>query len=188
MFPPEVGGGEPEPVKLLVGKTKLSGTQVIDAAHILSLIGSKLRSVEGIQTVDNETLRIIYEQIQELSNMGEDEQARLLREFVDTELVAGKLSSSLNFDESFEIWKKGRLHMAIVEFANGWGLDSQILEKSVSAFSGPQTAAIPYIDELIASVDISKATDQPIGNRLSHNMKLVKELPIWIAGIKARFN
>ena len=188
LFPPEVGGGEPEPVRLLVGKTKLSGTQVIDAAHILSLIGSKLRSVEGIQTVDNETLRIIYEQIQELSNMGEDGQARLLREFVDTELVPGKLSSSLNFDESFEIWKKGRLHMAVVEFANGWGLDSELLEKSVSAFSGPQTAAIPYIDELIASVDLSKATNQPIGNRLSHNMKLVRELPIWIAGIKARFN
>ena len=74
----------------------------------MTLICSKLRSVEGIQTVDNETLRIIYEQIQELSNMGEDEQARLLREFVDTELVPGKLSSSLSFDESFEIWKKGR--------------------------------------------------------------------------------
>ena len=188
LFPPEVGGGEPEPVKMLVGKTKLSGTQVIDAAHILSLIGSKLRSVEGIQTVDNETLRIIYEQIQELSNMGEDEQARLLREFVDTELVPGKLSSSLNFDESFEIWKKGRLHMAIVEFANEWGLDSQLLEKSVSAFSGPQTAAIPYIDELIASVDITKATNQPTGIKLSHNMKLVKELPIWIAGVKSKIN
>lgn len=78
--------------------------------------------------------------------------------------------------------------MAVVEFANGWGLDSELLEKSVSAFSGPQTAAIPYIDELIASVDLSKATNQPIGNRLSHNMKLVRELPIWIAGIKARFN
>ena len=49
--------------------------------------------------------------------------------------------------------------MAVVEFANGWGLDSELLEKSVSAFSGPQTAAIPYIDELIASVNLSKATN-----------------------------
>ena len=74
----------------------MSGTQVIDAAHILILIGSKLRTVEGIQTVENEKLMIIYEKIQELSNKGEDGQARLLREFVDTELVPGKLSSSLN--------------------------------------------------------------------------------------------
>ena len=97
-------------------------------------------------------------------------------------------SSSLNFDESFEIWKKGRLHMAIVEFANEWGVDSQLLEKSVSAFSGPQTAAIPYIDELIASVDLSKATNQPTGSKLSHNMKLVEELPIWIVKVKAKYS
>jgi len=64
--------------------TKLAGTQVIDANHILSLIGSKVTSPNGVQTVDGETLRIIYEQIQELSNMGEYEQAQLLKEFVDT--------------------------------------------------------------------------------------------------------
>ncbi|QHI73070.1 type I restriction endonuclease subunit R, EcoR124 family [Aminipila terrae] len=93
-------------VRPLVGKTKLAGTQVIDAAHILSLIGSKVGNVDGIQTVDDETLRIIHEQIQELSNMGEDEQALLLKEFVNTELVPGNLSSNLNFDEAFEAWKK----------------------------------------------------------------------------------
>ena len=78
--------------------------------------------------------------------------------------------------------------MAIVEFANEWGVDSQLLEKSVSAFSGPQTAAIPYIDELIASVDLSKATHQTTGSKLNHNMRLVKELPIWIVSVKVKFN
>ena len=94
-------GTPPSPmiVRPLVGKTKLAGTQVIDATHILSLIGSKVGSVGGIQTVDDETLRIIYEQIQELSNMGEYEQSQFLKEFVDTELVPGNLSSSMNFDE-----------------------------------------------------------------------------------------
>src|SRR5699024_1649842 len=84
--------GEPpgkEPVIPLVGKTKLSGTQVIDAKHILSLIGSKVKTKKGVQTVDSETLRIIYEEIQELSDMGEDQQAKLLKEFVETELVPG---------------------------------------------------------------------------------------------------
>ena len=78
--------------------------------------------------------------------------------------------------------------MAIIKFANEWGLDSQLLEKSVSAFSGPQTAAIPYIDELIASVDLTKATNQPTGIKLNHNMKLVKELPIWIVSARAKYS
>lgn len=56
------GPGDPVPsiIKPLVGKTKLAGTQVIDAAHILGLIGLKVSIVGGIQTVDGETLRIIY--------------------------------------------------------------------------------------------------------------------------------
>ncbi|NLB43448.1 MAG: DEAD/DEAH box helicase family protein, partial [Clostridiales bacterium] len=44
--------GEPpedEPVIPLVGKTKLSGTQVIDANHILGLIGSKVKTDKGVQ-------------------------------------------------------------------------------------------------------------------------------------------
>ncbi|MEB9855553.1 HsdR family type I site-specific deoxyribonuclease [Bacillus cereus] len=188
LFPPAVGGGEPELVKPLVGKTKLAGTQVIDAAHILSLIGSKVGSADGVQTVNSETLRIIYEQIQELSNMGEDEQARLLKEFVDTELVPGNLSSSLNFDEAFEVWKKGRLHVAITEFADEWGLDNQLLEKSVEAFSISQPDVIPYIDELTSSVDFAKATNQSAGNKLRHNMELIKQLPAWMCDMKEKYS
>src|SRR5699024_2124252 len=45
--------GAPEPITsptVLVGKTKLSGTQVIDASHIINLIGSKTTSSNGKQT------------------------------------------------------------------------------------------------------------------------------------------
>lgn len=183
--------GTPHPsviVRPLVGRTKLAGTQVIDAAHILSLIGSKVGSVDGIQTVDDETLRIIYEQIQELSNMGEDEQAVLLKEFVDKELLSGNLPSSLNIDESFEIWKKVRLKKAVDAFAQAWGLDNQLLAKSVEAFSMSQPDVIPYIDELISSVDFTKATNQTKGNKLTHNMELIKHLPSWISGIKEKYS
>ncbi|WKB36437.1 hypothetical protein QS257_04815 [Terrilactibacillus sp. S3-3] len=121
----------PTPTNPLVGKTKLAGTQVIDANHILSLIGSKVTSTNGVQTVDSETLRIIYEQIQELSNMGEYEQAQLLKKFVDTELVPGNLSIGLNFDEAFEVWKASKLNSAVEDFSNEWGLDSELLRKSV---------------------------------------------------------
>ncbi|KOS00909.1 type I restriction endonuclease subunit R, EcoR124 family, partial [Paenibacillus polymyxa] len=141
----------PTPTNTLVGKTKLAGTQVIDANHILSLIGSKVTSPNGVQTVDSETLRIIYGQIQELSNMGEHEQARLLKEFVDTELVPGNLSSSLNFDEAFEVWKASKLQNLVVDFSLEWGLDSELLGKSVNSYSTSQPDVVPYINELISS-------------------------------------
>lgn len=183
--------GPPPPptiVRPLVGKTKLAGTQVIDAAHILSLIGSKVGSVDGIQTVDDETLRIIHEQIQELSNMGEDEQAVLLKEFVDTELVPGNLPSSLNFDESFEAWKKIRQKRVVDIFAGAWGLDAELLNKSVASYSDSQPDVIPYIDELTRSVDFDKATNQSAGNRLRHIMTLTKELITWIAETKQKYS
>lgn len=183
------GPGDPVPsiIKPLVGKTKLAGTQVIDAAHILGLIGSKVSNVDGIQTVDGETLRIIYEQIQELSDMGEDNKAHLLKEFVDTELVPGNLSYNLNFDEAFDIWKQNKLKAKINELADEWGIDRDWLFKSVNAFSMGQAGPIPYIDELTKSVDYDKATDKSAGNKLKHMMTLTKKLPEFIAETKEKY-
>ncbi|WP_430112036.1 type I restriction endonuclease subunit R, EcoR124 family [Paenibacillus sp. B1-33] len=178
----------PTPVNTLVGKTKLAGTQVIDANHILRLVGSKVTSPNGVQTVDSETLRIIYEQIQELSNMGEYEQAQLLKEFVDTELVPGHLSSDLNFDEAFEVWKASKLHKAVIDFASEWGLDRKLLGKSVNSYSISQPDVVPYINELISSVNFSTATNQTAGNLLKHNMTLTSKLPAWMAEIKQKYS
>jgi len=178
----------PTIIKPLVGKTKLAGTQVIDAAHILSLIGSKVGSSDGIQTVDDETLRIIHEQIQELSHMGEDEQAVLLKEFVDTELVLGNLPSSLNFDESFEAWKKRSQQSAVYAFAREWGLEAELLSESVGSYNDSLPDVVPYIDELAKSVDFDKAANQSAGNRLRHIMALTKELPTWIAETRQKYN
>lgn len=178
----------PLPVNTLAGKTKLAGTQVIDANHILSLIGSKVTSPYGVQTVDKETLRIIHEQIQELSNMGEHEQAQLLKEFVDTELVPGNLSSDLDFDEAFEVWKARKVQNAVIDFASEWGLNSELLLKSVKAYSTSQPDVIPYIDDLRSSVDFNKATNQTAGNMLMHNISLSKKLPEWIAEIKKKYS
>lgn len=183
-------GTPPTPTNMrpLVGKTKLAGTQVIDAAHILSLIGSKVDSVDGIQTVNDETLRIIHEQIQELSNMGEDEQAALLKEFVDTELVPGNISSSLNFDESFEEWKKSKLDHSVYDFAEEWGLDAQLLRESVASYSCSQPTVVPYIDELTKGVIFENAANQSAGNRLRHIMALTKKLTVWMAETKQRYD
>jgi len=174
-------------IKPLVGKTKLAGTQVIDAAHILGLIGSKVSNVGGIQTVDGETIRIIYEQIQELSDMGEDNKAHLLKEFVDTELVPGKLSYNVNFDDAFDLWKHDKLKVDINDLADRWGIDRDWLNKSVNAFSVTQREVIPYIDELTKSVDYDLATDKSAGNKLKHMMILTRKLPEMIAEMKQKY-
>jgi len=183
------GSGDPIPstIRPLVGKTKLAGTQVIDAAHILGLIGSKVSNVGGIQTVDGETIRIIYEQIQELSDMGDDNKAHLLKEFVDTELVPGKLSYNVNFDDAFDIWKHDKLKAEINDLADRWGIDREWLYKSVNAFSVTQCEVIPYIDELTKSVDYDRATDKSAGNKLKHMMILTRQLPELIAEMKQRY-
>ncbi|MDD4689728.1 MAG: HsdR family type I site-specific deoxyribonuclease [Eubacteriales bacterium] len=172
----------------LVGKTKLAGTQVIDAAHILKIIGSKVSSIGGVQVVDGETLRIIYEQIQELSNMGEYEQAQLLKEFVDCELVPGNLSSMVNFDSAFGVWKAEKLKSAVDDFAVEWGLNGELLEKSVESYSASQPDVVPYINDLIIGMDFSKATNQTAGIILRHNMSLTSKLPEWIAEIKQKYS
>src|SRR5690625_4487299 len=84
--------GEPDSITIptsLPGKTRLVGTQMIDASHILELIGEKATMSNGKQEVDSETLRIIYQQIEELSNLGNYEKAELLKEFVEEELQPG---------------------------------------------------------------------------------------------------
>ncbi len=174
-------------IKPLVGKTKLAGTQVIDAAHILELIGSKVSNVDGKQTVDGETLRIIYEQIQELSDMGEDNKAHLLKEFVDTELVPGKLSYDSNFDDAFDIWKQEKLKANINELADEWGIDRDWLYKSVNAFSVGQAEVIPYRDELAQNVDYDRATDKSAGSKLKHMMNLTQRLPELMAEMKQKY-
>lgn len=179
---------EDEPIIPLVGKTKLSGTQVIDANHILSLIGSKVKKDKGVQTVDRETLRIIYEEIQELSDMGEDEQAKLLREFVETELVPGNLSSDLSFDELFDNWKQEKVIKEVQNFAEDWGIDETLLYKSVNSFSVVREDEVPYIADLSKSVDFNKAKKREAGNQLEHTMTLInKALPEWLVEIKQKY-
>ena len=179
---------EDEPIIPLVGKTKISGTQVIDANHILSLIGSKVKKDKGVQTVDRETLRIIYEEIQELSDMGEYEQAKLLREFVETELVPGNLSSDLSFDELFDNWKQEKVIKEVHDFAEDWGIDETLLYKSVNSFSVVREDEIPYIADLSKSVDFNKANKQEATNQLEHTMTLInKALPEWLVEIKQKY-
>lgn len=178
---------EIEPIQPLVGRTKLSGTQVIDADHILGLIGERVSHQDGIQTVDTETLRIIHQQIQELSDMGEDDQAKLLKEFVDTELVTGQLSSNSRFDDLFEEWKDKKIYREIDKFAKKWGIDSDLLAEYIKEYSPNKKDIIPYIDDLQRSINYQAALE-PEANPLLHTMVLVNEaLPEYVVEMKRKY-
>jgi type I restriction enzyme R subunit len=58
----------------------------------------------------------------------------------------------------------------------------------VNAYSTSQPNVVPYIHDLISSVDFSKATDKSAGNMLKHNMILTTKLPEWIAENKQKYN
>ena len=181
----EEGDDSPTP-PTLTGK-KLAATQVIHANHILNLIGSKTTSSNGRKTVDTETLRIIYQQIEELSNLGEHEQAKLLKEFVVEELQAGNISNDINFDRAFEDWKNGKKREFIYEVAKEWGVDGKIFEKTVDAYSITSPEDIPFIDDLIGSLDFSAATKKQGANQLMHNFALTPYLTKVVPQIKTKF-
>lgn len=182
-------GPDPDPVvvRTLVGRTKLAGTQVIDANHILGLIGSKVSNVNGVQSVDDETLRIIHEQIQELSDMGEDIKANMLREFVDTELVKGNLEYGINFDDAFDSWKLNKLKIEADIISEKFGISSEWLLKAVNSFEISKPSIIHYIDEITKSVDYEKASDKSAGNKLKHIMTMTKVLPERILDLKVKY-
>lgn len=178
----------PTPTNPLAGKTKLAGTQVIDASHILNLIGSKATSSNGKQTVDTETLRLIYQEIEELSNLGDHEQAELLKEFVQEELEPGNVSSEMNFDEAFEQWKKNKKNKIIYEISSEYGIDGAIFEKSVDAYSTTTPEDIPYIDDLVSSIDFQSATNKLGKNQLEHTFELTTYLKKVIPTIKSKYD
>lgn len=171
----------------LEGKVRLVGVQEINASYIISLIGKQITKNGEIQAIDDETKRIIYEQIQELSNMGDHIQAELLRQFVDEIVIPGKTSKGESFDVAYENWKKSGMIEEIHRFADQWGVDCGILERAVDSYSLNEPNTVPYIDEIVSSVDYERALNKEASNILEHNMNLTEALPKWVVEVKKKF-
>ena len=140
-----------------------------------------------VQTVDAELLRLIYEQIQELSDNGDAESATLIREFVEKELITGHIPSEVDFDVAFKNWKKDKLKLEVKQFSEFWGIQNlEIMIKSIYSYTESQSGVIPYIDEINQSVDFESALNKENENRLNHIIKLMEELPVWIRSIQSR--
>ena len=180
---------DPPIIRTLQGRTKLANTQVIDAGHILNLIGNKVITTGKVQTFDAEFLRLIYEIIQQLSDNGEAETAALIREFVEKELITGHIPSDIDFDVAFKNWKKEKLKLEVKQFSEFWGItNSEILIKSVNSYSENKNDNIPYIDEIIESIDMDIAQNKENNNRIKHSIDLGKKLPSWIQEVRSKFS
>lgn len=182
-------GEDQDPGTVIVrplGKTKLIDAEVINADYILKLIGKKTYTVGEVQCVDDETLRIIYEQIQEVSDMGDSVKAELLKRFVDEELLQGKVLSSTPFDAAFEQWCDEKAKELVGRLAAKWGLDKELLAKTVEAYDISEPEKIPYMEDLIKSLDYEHASEKA-ANVLAHNMELRGKLPKEIKEIKRKY-
>ncbi len=58
--------------------------------------------------INNNNLILILEQIQELSNLGENELAESLKTFINEEFLPGHLSADTDFDMAFNACQENR--------------------------------------------------------------------------------
>lgn len=186
LFPRETGGDDWIP-KDLKGRTKLQGSQIIDAQSLFALIGNKTTNEGGFQVINDNNLVLILEQIQELSDLGEHELAEALKTFINEELVTGKLSASVDFDVAFKEWQENRQFAVIKEFAGQWGIGSDLLRKSLQEYNTSKPGEVPYRNEIATTLDPDQATNEFAGNKLKLNMNLNKVLPQWIAETKQKY-
>lgn len=174
-------------VKKLTGRTKLQGTQVIDSQSLFKLIDKKTTNKDGVIVINDNNLVLILEQIQELSNLGENELAESLKTFINEKLVTGRLPVSVDFDTAFKEWQENRQYSVVEEFAIEWGIDSELLKKSLSEYNVKKPDEIPFRDEIAKTIDPDKAINEFSGSKLKLNMELSKVLPNWMQEMKLKF-
>lgn len=170
----------------LEGRTKLQGTQVIDEQHILNLMDDKIQKSSASQNVNSEVLRIIYEEIQELSDRGEYQKAQFLKQFVDEELIKGKVPSDVRFDDAYFAWKNRLIRNEIRKFANEWGVDFDRVTESYSNYSISQER-VPFIDEIIKTASKEKSAKYKDMDNMEYKMSLSETIKDWMRETKKKF-
>ena len=176
-----------EPI-LPLSEAKLVGRQKIDANYIIQLIGEEATTTDGVQTIDAETLRLIHQHIEELSNLGDYDQAELLKQFVQEEVEAGKVSSNVYLDEAYERWKQEKMRQDIYTISKDWGIDEVIFEKAIEDYSIAKPDDISFRQDIVQSLNFEKAEKQQGPNQLMHNMALHKALPKLILKVKRKYS
>ncbi len=172
---------EEGPIRELKGKVKIVGHNEITSQYILSLIGAKKAQKESISYFDEESMRLILEQIQELSNLGHASQAEMLNDFL-SDIQSGSFVLDADAEQSFYKWKEQKIKDEIDTFAKEWGIDSQIVSKSFDIYDHKSPGTVPRLDEIIDSVN--NETDDPFTLRLN----LMQRLPEWMKALKRKYS
>lgn len=189
LFPKEKGPSGPTGPTSdnIVGRLKLQGTQVIDAQSIFTLIDKKTSSKNGVLVINDNNWNLLFEEIRALSEAGENELAESLQAFLDEELKSGHLSADTDVYAAFNAWQENRQRKLVEEFATEWGLDSLLLIKSLKAYDLRKPDEIPFREDIVKTLDATKATSEFSGSKLKLNMELNKVLPSWMQEVKLKF-
>ncbi|MEK1466277.1 type I restriction endonuclease subunit R [Limosilactobacillus fermentum] len=169
-----------EPVELISTQSKLVDTQQVTADSILKLIGNKKRQAHNNQLTE-EDLQNIEDWIQDLSDQGEYQKAQLIKQFLDEVVLTDQEEAIEDINDEFDKWKQRQLAREVEKFARKWGIDEDLLQKSVQNYNSADPEVIPYIADLNKAISFDDAEDKSCGNLLKHKMTVMKELPKWIA-------
>mgnify|MGYP002625469876 CR=1 FL=1 len=121
----------------------MGGTKV-DAAYIIELVGERTKVVDGVRVIDEESFRIILEQIQEFSDLGQKKAADVLGAFLK-DLQTGKVPAGENADAAFAGWKAAQYEKELSDFSAEWGLQANVLDSAVKAYDGSAPVTLHYL-------------------------------------------
>jgi len=119
--------------------------------------------------------------------MGEHMEAMLLKEFIEQQLTSKDLFESISLDEDYEQWKKSKEYEEMFKFFDEWGIDIEILIKSLENYSLSEPEIVPYIEEISNSLNYENAKIKKGNSYLEHNIKLTNELSKWMRKIKNKY-
>ena len=92
-----------------------------------------------------------------------------------------------NFDEAFQDWQDKQQFEEVKAFASEWGIDADLLSKSLKEYSLINQEEIPFRDDISKTLDPDKATNTFAGNKLMLNMNLGPVLQKWMRDIKQKY-
>ncbi len=165
---------------LINTQSKLVDTQQVTADYVLNLIGNRKRRTQNNQ-LTQEDLQKIKEELQDLSESGEYQQVKLIERFLDEVILTSQEVALKDINAEFEKWKQQKLVQEIAKFARKWGIDEDLLQKSMQNYH-PSESVIPYIEDLNKTISFENAEDQSYGNILNHKLNVERtELPKWMA-------
>ena len=178
---PTVEPPSPEEILALPGRLKIVDTAKVTAAYIIELVGKKATAVNGIRVLDDESMRILLEKIQQLSNRGEKQQADLLKLFL-ADIQAGKVAAVSDIDSAYTAWKNDRYEEDLARYALKWGVEVSLLKTSLAAYDSANPDNIPLIGEMQTNLHYEGEEDY-----FDHCVAFTESMPEFVREMHSKY-